>query len=143
MTGLSDLLARGIKAARELGPATDNLTEELALIERELSELNLGVSASVSMGQGERLEFCKEGAIWRLVVEHKGSRNLLINSSRQHRIDAVPLLPALIGALVVETEKKLGEISTPLRKVASLRAFLSQVNGGQDPGPVNEQKPGP
>jgi len=93
-------LRTGLEAARKLSGATDALTETLAQIERTLSEMRFGVEASTPMDQGERLAFRKEGKVWRLLIEDEHQQgNLLINSSRDHRLIAVSYLPSLFTAL--------------------------------------------
>ena len=61
---LEDSLLQGIRAARDLGPATDALTETLAHIERNLRELAWGVEVSVPLDgfPDSALRFGKSGS---------------------------------------------------------------------------------
>lgn len=127
-------LRTGLEAARKLSGATDALTETLAQIERTLSEMRFGVEASAPMDQGERLAFRKEGKTWRLLVEDaSGVPNLLINSSRDHRLIAVSYLPDLFTALAEAAAHKTEGICHINLNAESLLAMLRTTLKEQTP----------
>lgn len=127
-------LRTGLEAARKLSGATDALTETLAQIERTLSEMRFGVEASTPMDQGERLAFRKEGKVWRLLIEDEHQQgNLLINSSRDHRLISVSYLPDLFAALAQAAAHKTEGVCHINLNAESLLATLRTILKEQTP----------
>lgn len=121
---LIELLRRGVRAARELSADTDKLTEELAQVERAMSELRFGVPAKVPMTSGVALEFCKEGKVWRLRVWYGNVSNLLINADRATRLEAVDYLIPLIEEVVKQTELRVERVETATKTAQEILTIL-------------------
>lgn len=134
-----DNLRAGLEAARKLSGATDALTETLGQIERTLSEMRFGVEASTPMGQGERLVFRRKGKTWRLLIEvegvevSEGDRNLLINSSREHRLASVSYLPSLFTELAQQASHKVEGVCHANLHAESLLTTLRTLLKEQTP----------
>lgn len=127
---LVESLQRGVNAARQLSALTDELTEELAQIERAFSELRLGVCAQVQLTEELSLAFEREGKMWRLTVRSTGGSQLLINASRGVRIQAASKLNDLLAALATEAEVKTEEVRLAKNDtsayLASVREFITR-----------------
>jgi hypothetical protein len=141
---IAETLARGRQAAEDLDKVTNELTETLEGVERALSELRLGVNASVELEPWERvaddpsapeygtlLGFQREGKLWRLVVlegevgdPDSWKSQPLINASRSRRLLAVKVLPALIERLVAQAVAQRDEIVSATQ---ATRAILDDV----------------
>lgn len=127
---LEDSLLQGIRAARDLGPATDALTETLAHIERNLRELAWGVEVSVPLDgfPDSALRFGKSGSNWALEVTRPGTPPIpLVNSSRGARVAAVDALPALIQALAEGTEEEAQRVLLAASRAAGHRSWLETL----------------
>lgn len=127
MSDLASKLREALRDSEGLATATDELTEEIALLEREVSELRLGVAESVLIGEeGSRcpLWFRKEGKVWRFVVVNGNNAIPLINASRTLRLLAVDHFPELITKLVESSRSRVTEVHDKALTVRSLRDAL-------------------
>lgn len=127
---LEESILRGISAARDLGPATDALTETLAHIERNLRELAWGVEVSVPLEgfPDSALRFGKSGSNWALEVTRPGTAPTpLVNASRGVRVAAVDAFPAFIQALAEGTEEEAQRVLLAASRAAGHRAWLETL----------------
>lgn len=127
MSDLASKLREALRDSEGLATATDELTEEIALLEREVSELRLGVSESVLIGEvGSQypLWFRKEGKTWRFVVVNGANAIPLINASRELRLIAVDFLPELITKLVESSRSRVAHVRDKALTVRALRDSL-------------------
>lgn len=144
-SALSEALARGRKAADQLGSATDQLTETIARIERALEDLRFGVPASIEIlsehyaddgiefEELAHLAFRKEGKRWALFIdsatspcsEEEWTSTPLVNASRELRLLAVEKMPTLIDAMVEASEKRLAAVSEGQKRADALLAALT------------------
>lgn len=150
---LSEALARAQKAAGNLKPATDQLTEKLAKIERALTDLRLGVTASIELksedveDDGGRhygtevtaLAFRREGKTWKLMIESGMTEDEhwhsipLLNASRELRLLAIDRMHVLVERLAEQTEAQVQEVELHRAKADALLAQLqaSQATRGK------------
>jgi hypothetical protein len=128
MSDLASKLHEALRDSEGLATATDELTEEIALLEREVSELRLGVSESVLIGDDVSsrcpLWFRKEGKTWRFVVVNGANAIPLINASRELRLIAVDFLPELITKLVESSRSRVAHVRDKALTVRALRDSL-------------------
>jgi len=154
---LFDALVRARLAADRLGPATDQVTETIAKIERALEEARFGVSGSIGLrseawemddetrSSEVQLAFRKEGKRWMLMIDSQNpyddehwQSTPLVNASRELRVLAVQKLPDLVDALANAAEARLAEVTDAQRRADDLLAALAA-----DPvaSAVKEKKP--
>lgn len=107
MTG--EQLQRLRDLGTRLGASADLLNASITDAETALSELKLGVRASVSTGELV-LTFGKKNDQWRLLVGHEGAEQALVSASRKARVAAVSLLPQLFESLVTKAEAELAAL---------------------------------
>lgn len=128
MPDLANKLRGAIPDRETLATVTDGLTEEIALLEREVSELRLGVSESIPLGnKGPPLHlwFRKEGKVWRFMVVGETVNAIpLINASRELRLIAVDHLPELIAKLVDSSRSRVAVVQDKTDAVRALRDSL-------------------
>jgi hypothetical protein len=121
----------------ELSAATDALNASLRKAEQALTELNLGVTASVALWPKQSdwlqfLRFGKDASGWRLILEsgpdggdpEDWSESPLLNASKEVRLQAVERLPALLEELVKTAEEHLVTLRT---RAAQADAFADTV----------------
>jgi len=114
-----------MKLADTLAAATDQLNEQLEEAECAFADLNLGVTASVSMlpsDPEERLGFGKLDGRWRLTYGAL-RRQPLVNASREQRLRAHDKLPELLLALVDEAKQQVTRVQ---EATASVRQFVQR-----------------
>lgn len=135
------------KAKDRLAPATSKLTETIAQIERSLAEQRFGVEGRVPLREHELradddscvgtwvecLAFKKVDKAWRLVIEagldddpESWHDTLLVNASRELRLAAVLLLPALVEELADNVEKTVAEVEAKQVLADRVLASLQQ-----------------
>lgn len=139
MSDLANKLREALRDTEGLATATDELTEEIALLEREVSELRLGVSESIEIGNENpprHLWFRKEGKTWRFVVVNGTNSILLINASRELRLLAVDLLPSLIAKMVESSRARVTEVRD---KTQIVRAFRASLKATTPPPPSEDE----
>ena len=109
-----------------LHQATDLLNRALMDAEDALSELGLGVTASVALDEGQTLYFRKKGSEWALVVTRPDDPNgtALLQASRKTRLDAAGKLPALRDALVDSYGIELHRVQDAIKAVEAFTASL-------------------
>jgi len=129
-------LPRARELEHELANALEALNESLRQVEQVLTELNLGVTASVTLDESEDgwvqcLRFGKVGKGWRLLLESgpKGRfgewhESPLLSASKEVRVRAVVMLPALFDALISEAESQLNQIKD---RTAEAHALADKV----------------
>lgn len=111
----------------KLATATDELTEQIALLERDLCALRLGVSESILIGtEGSRvpLWFRKEGKTWRFVLVNGNNTIPLVNASRETRLLAVDHFPELITKLMESSRSRVAGVEKKAAVVRELRGSL-------------------
>lgn len=141
MTDLASKIQDALRDSGGLATATDELTEEIALLEREVSELRLGVSESVLIGdEGSRypLWFRKEGKTWRFVLVNGNNTTLLVNASREARLMAVDHLPELIAKLAESSRSRVARVQDKTLTVRALRDSLKAMT--PPPSPPTEEE---
>lgn len=131
--------ADAVVQARALQPklaaAADALNTKIALFEKALKGLHLGVAAEVNLWtndtvpEGEKLRFAKWSGEWHLLVVTwsvyaDDQYELLQNSSREQRLQAVALFPALVEALIEAAEKEIDRVSKSSESIDELIASL-------------------
>ncbi|MCA0380510.1 MAG: hypothetical protein LCH36_13955 [Actinobacteria bacterium] len=147
---LTDLLERGQRATERLGPATDELTEILAQIERTLAARKLGIERRVVLEEGRVedtddgplytpttfLAFRKDGKTWRFMIQRgidndpdSWSSAPLINASREDRLMSVDHLPDLIEALVRGAEEEIAKVETKRSAAKGILEILKRSSG--------------
>jgi hypothetical protein len=119
-------LAEAKATAAQLHSLTDMLNEQLSAVEVAIVQLNLGVSASVPMGDG-RLEFRKSGGSWGLFV----GTTPLLNANREIRISASAAIPALVSELVDETSRQAVAVRDSVMRVQAVLAAISGKDDGE------------
>jgi hypothetical protein len=116
------------------------LNESLRQAERALTDLNLGVTASVCLDPdtddrdwNQRLRFGKDGNTWRLLVEsgpwggdsEEWSESPLLNTSKETRLQAAIRLPALYNELIKTAEAQATAVK---EHAAQVNAFVSTIS---------------
>ena len=152
---LSAALSRARKAADNLGPTTDQLTETIAKIERALTEQRFGVTASVALKSEARVDedgndfgaeltllaFRKEGKNWKLMIESgvvgdepdAWHSMPLLSASRELRLLAVDHMHELVDGLADRAEEQVEEVERRRAKAEALLAKLQtpRSKGGE------------
>jgi hypothetical protein len=132
-------LARAKNAAAAMTEATERLNAAIEAAERRLASFNFGVTAGVIMvprsadGQWPTsLRFAKDGKEWRLLLstgdwedEDPPIETPLASASRDSRIAALKVLPALFKALIDKAETESSELT---RHVGTVEEFLKQLD---------------
>jgi hypothetical protein len=129
----------------EIAAATDALNASLRKAEQSLTELNLGVTASVSlypMDEGpadweQYIRFGKDATGWRLILESgpaggdpdEWSESPLLNASKEVRLQAVSRLPALLEKLVETAEEHLGALRTRANEANVFASTVARRKG--------------
>ncbi len=112
----------------KLATATDELTEQIALLERDLTHLNLAVEASIEIGMHDAPKTLSLGRLqdrWRFFL--KGASlitTLVVSASMDDKILAVKHLPELIAKLVETSRAREGHLRETAAAVRELRASL-------------------
>jgi len=135
---LEKALVRARTIAPKLGSSTDTLNKAIEEVEAALKALRLGVQASIMLVEdhqiGEELSliFAKFGQNWQLIVQDNNSETWepLTNSSRELRLRAVELLPALVDELVRQAEQELERVSQATDSAKQLAATLKTGEKG-------------
>jgi hypothetical protein len=110
-----------------LHQATELLNGALLEAEDALCDLELGVSASVSLDEERVLHFRKRGNEWALVVTRPGddaSGTELLKTSRKTRLDAAHKLPALHAALLDSYDVEHHRVEDAIQAVQAFTASL-------------------
>lgn len=114
-------LSQMAEVAKSLNQARDDLGGLLALAEKRLVDLNIGVGASVELSIGVLSFTRKKSGEWGLIVEFDETRSELVhNVSTLLRIEAAKKLPELLAKMIVEAAKLVDEMQSA---VAALRRF--------------------
>lgn len=136
-------LERARALSIELSAATDALNASLRKAEQALAELNLGVTAAVSLypmtpqeaartDWHQALRFGKDATGWRLILESYPDdgapedtiESPLLNASKEVRLQAAARLPALLERLVKTAEEQLAFVKI---RAAEAELFASTV----------------
>jgi hypothetical protein len=135
---LASALARAEKLSPVLAHVTDNLNTQIWSFAEKLTNLKLGVPGFASMDSDAQenwerfLTFRKDGKEWGLFVgegdlaEVHTTYTPLTNASRDTRLRAVDLFPALVEDMISRAEKEIENVQTKADKVASFIAQLSK-----------------
>jgi hypothetical protein len=107
-----------------LGLLTDRLNEAFADVEDALDQLRLGVSASVSLGDGVHLSYKKHDNRWSLLVLADGSTTPICKASRQLRVLAASVIDEL-HAVLLETADS--EAQAVLASIDKLRRSAERI----------------
>ncbi len=117
---------------QRLSDATDQLNVVLKEAEGAIRALKLGVTAQVCYPDGEAwLKFTRYGQEWRLLVidEEEGDTEngsvLVLNATRQRRIQTVPLLQPLVVALCAALQKEIDRVEASSKAAEAFVAGLS------------------
>lgn len=86
------------EVARQLQEVTEKINPVIERAEQALVKAGLTAPARVSLSKGKELGFDMKNSLWRLQV-WTGCWNLLINSSRETRLEALRALPRLEKAI--------------------------------------------
>lgn len=137
---LSSALPKAKNISARLNSATDALNSVVVAAEEAIAALKLGVPGYVAMRTDsdpsvdwERgLSFRREGKVWKLFVESgpsgdpdNTSQTPLTNCSRDTRLEAVDLLPALVENMIETAEREVSEVETKTERVLQFIAQLS------------------
>ena len=144
-------LAHARQLSSRFAAATDALNVALADAEKALTELGLGVSASVLIASEDfedgdtpytyasYLTFCKTGKTWRLQVESGPdddpahfSSSPVCDTSRETRLLAAKHLPELLDSLIGRAEAELQEVEANANAVKSLVQTIRSGGSGLD-----------
>lgn len=116
------------KTANALTRATEQLNAHLRVAEKTLAECHLGVTASVPLSSptdpNALLTFGKFDDGWRLSVTVGSARTPLTNASRELRLRAVALLPALLTALLEAAETEHSRVEGAVQQ---LETFIKSM----------------
>ncbi len=120
----------------KLGDAADGLNKAIETAEMALASLNLGVTADVPLESygtlvvppDLELVYKKRGNEWKLLVRNRADdeENFLSSMSRDIRLAAVRVLPALREALKEEAEEQLAEV---IEATELCKAFIRETRG--------------
>lgn len=111
----------------ELNVLTDDLNLSLKEFEDAVYARGLGVPASVSMSEGEKLTYGKMGTQWRLIFETESGEPVpLLNASRGIRVQAVAYLPALLTALDEAYQQTLQDVHIATSNVRRLTKAIQE-----------------
>ncbi|WP_120545713.1 hypothetical protein [Corallococcus terminator] len=142
MPKAQDDLVQALARARDLKPrleaAADELNRSIEAVESTLSNMQLGVRASITMesldedGWSRDLTFGKESRTWRLLIEDgfsdpemPHSTTPLLNCSREIRLNAAELLPDLVRKMVATAEEEIRRVETATAMARKVAAALS------------------
>lgn len=106
-------------SADALNSGTDDVTRRLLGLEKRLNEMKLGVNACTRTESTE-LIYCNRRSLdgpgsdngWGLMISdrHAGAPTVINHSSRELRLRAAELVPALVKELLSETRKLLVQV---------------------------------
>jgi hypothetical protein len=126
---------------RRLHEATDRLNKVLLDFEKALGQLNLGVTASVTLEEDDRgwfkaLSLAKSGGEFKLVI-HTGveddpdstSTTPITSTSRETRLQAVEILPELYKELLKAFEAEIVRVNESIAEVEQLADALRTKAG--------------
>jgi len=129
-----------------LHDATERLNSALLEAEDALCDLELGVTASISLDDGRVLHFQKKGNEWGFYVGRDGdesSETKLLSASRKTRIEVAQKLPALRAALLAAYQAQLecveGSIGHVQAFTASLQVFRRRECDGPSYAPASDR----
>jgi hypothetical protein len=126
---------------QRLHSVTDKLNGSLLNMEKALTDLNLGVSARVTLhddpenGWSSELAFVKRGGEFRLVVISGDYRDddpditPITNASRETRLEAVDLLPKLYEKLIDSFEAEIVRVNESIATVEELAEAIRAKAG--------------
>jgi hypothetical protein len=115
--------------ASEFNAAMDELNAALAVAETALTDLHLGVSASVFIREGLFLTFKRTSTGWHLCIDHDDAMSqMLLNCSRETRLRAVEKLPELYDELIKTAKIQIDEVR---EKTLQVDAFVAAIAKGE------------
>lgn len=139
---LAQALSRARELKTKLAAAADELNRSIAEAEAAIAALQIGVRASVVLeGDPETLwsrllVFGKDAKGWRLLVSEgrdpipdSWTEQPLQNASREVRLQAIKMLPALVQAMVTTAEKEIQRLEGA---ATASRLFVEELAKGRD-----------
>ena len=120
------LFDRAMATSNTLKRISSELNEQLLAAERILRDLDLGVSASVPIGDAQKLCWQGHRGDWQLVVTQGALKFTLYECSRKVCCSAAMVLPDLLEALLVEVEPLTRDVSTAVTTIRQLVAAIKK-----------------
>lgn len=114
---------------------TQELNIKIAALERYLGGLPGRMPATIDIGNGMALTFCRSGKIWRLIITEHNGDSPIISASVKAKVAAMQKLPELMAA-INNTQNEL--LIGLLDAVESLDRFTKKLPGF-DPDIITEE----